>query len=102
MRETDNHNPQSDPSEQSDGSDRIETALQHPAPSAKTPSADELTPMKCSCCGQPYFKEESLVVPFCSKRCHQVDLGLWLTESYGFPIESGDEALPPNDDDQDL
>lgn len=26
-------------------------------------------------------------MPFCSKRCQQVDLGMWLTEGYGIPYE---------------
>lgn len=30
-------------------------------------------------------------MPFCSKRCQQIDLGMWLNESYGFPYE-GDAA----------
>ena len=26
-------------------------------------------------------------MPFCSRRCQQIDLGMWLTESYGIPYE---------------
>jgi endogenous inhibitor of DNA gyrase (YacG/DUF329 family) len=31
-------------------------------------------------------------MPFCSKRCQQIDLGMWLTESYGFPYEGDSTA----------
>ena len=26
-------------------------------------------------------------MPFCSKRCQEIDLGMWLNESYGIPFE---------------
>jgi endogenous inhibitor of DNA gyrase (YacG/DUF329 family) len=29
-------------------------------------------------------------MPFCSERCRQVDLGRWLDEAYGLPIERED------------
>jgi len=32
-------------------------------------------------------------MPFCSKRCQQIDLGKWLTEGYGIPYE-GDSNEP--------
>lgn len=43
-------------------------------------------------------------MPFCSKRCQQVDLGMWLNESYGFPCEGNDTAENYNvsDDDEDV
>ncbi|MBN1846226.1 MAG: DNA gyrase inhibitor YacG [Sedimentisphaerales bacterium] len=40
--------------------------------------------------------ETSAYFPFCSQRCQQVDLGLWLSDHYAIPgrsIESDD--LPP-------
>jgi endogenous inhibitor of DNA gyrase (YacG/DUF329 family) len=30
-------------------------------------------------------------MPFCSRRCQELDLSNWLTESYGLPYE-GDES----------
>lgn len=30
-------------------------------------------------------------MPFCSLRCQQVDLGGWLNEQYGVPVERNDE-----------
>lgn len=35
--------------------------------------------------------------PFCSRRCADVDLGRWLTESYAIPAESDENDLPDND-----
>lgn len=47
-------------------------------------------PFKCSLCGKTYDRTESKSVPFCSVRCQQIDLGHWLNEDYGFPVESGE------------
>jgi uncharacterized protein len=33
--------------------------------------------------------------PFCSRRCADVDLGRWLTESYRIPAEAADEGDDP-------
>ena len=30
-------------------------------------------------------------MPFCSDRCRQVDLGRWLNEDYGLPVEDNDD-----------
>ena len=36
--------------------------------------------------------------PFCSRRCADVDLGLWLKGNYAIPAEAADEAdFPPED-----
>jgi len=37
---------------------------------------------KCPICQKPASQEHK---PFCSKRCAEVDLGRWLTESYALP-----------------
>jgi len=26
-------------------------------------------------------------MPFCGRRCHQIDLGRWLNEEYGMPAD---------------
>jgi uncharacterized protein len=39
--------------------------------------------------------------PFCSRRCADVDLGRWLTESYAIPasaVEEDDSAAVPDRD----
>ena len=45
--------------------------------------------MSCPICGKPAVAEYR---PFCSRRCADVDLGRWLTESYRIPAEAEDEA----------
>lgn len=61
------------------------------------------TTMKCSYCGLAFARAESGFVPFCSRRCQQLDLRNWLTESYGMPwegeAEDWDEAMDFEDDD---
>lgn len=38
--------------------------------------------MKCPICQSPATPEFK---PFCSKRCAEIDLGRWLTDSYKLP-----------------
>jgi endogenous inhibitor of DNA gyrase (YacG/DUF329 family) len=47
---------------------------------------------RCSYCGNDFKRSESKNMPFCSRRCQQIDLGMWLNESYGFPHEGQDAA----------
>jgi hypothetical protein len=51
--------------------------------------------MSCPVCGKPVAPAYR---PFCSRRCADVDLGRWLTESYRIPAETGDEAEDPGPD----
>ncbi len=44
----------------------------------------------CPVCGRQFDSETATAMPFCSDRCRQVDLGRWLSEQYGLPIESED------------
>jgi uncharacterized protein len=52
--------------------------------------------MSCPICGKPTAADYR---PFCSRRCADVDLGRWLTESYRIPAETEEEAedLPPDE-----
>ena len=43
--------------------------------------------MSCPICGKD---TEARYRPFCSRRCADVDLGRWLTESYRIPAEEAD------------
>ena len=57
--------------------------------------------MICPTCRKPVRKDPTRpkLFPFCSERCHLVDLGRWLGEEYrisGPPADS--TALPPDDD----
>jgi hypothetical protein len=40
--------------------------------------------MSCPICGKPTSPDYR---PFCSRRCADVDLGRWLTESYRIPAD---------------
>ena len=45
--------------------------------------------MSCPICGKPTAADYR---PFCSRRCADVDLGRWLTESYCIPADTEEEA----------
>ncbi len=47
---------------------------------------------RCPVCGKPTDPDHK---PFCSKRCADIDLGRWLTESYTLP------GKPPAEEDAD-
>ncbi len=48
--------------------------------------------IKCPICERRFDVEDSKAMPFCSERCRQVDLGRWLNEDYGMPIEDGENS----------
>ncbi len=37
---------------------------------------------RCPVCKEQFDYQQSRVVPFCSDRCQQLDLGRWLNEEY--------------------
>ncbi len=41
----------------------------------------------CPTCGQRFQANQTPSMPFCSWRCRQIDLGKWLSEEHGVPIE---------------
>ncbi len=47
---------------------------------------------QCPVCGKPEIAEHK---PFCSKRCADIDLGRWLTESYAVPADTRHEDEDP-------
>jgi endogenous inhibitor of DNA gyrase (YacG/DUF329 family) len=57
----------------------------------------------CPTCRKPVSKDPARpkLFPFCSERCHLVDLGRWLGEDYRIPGPPADPtaAPPPPDDD---
>lgn len=67
---------------------------------SSTKSAKQDTVRTCSYCGQSFLRSESKHMPFCSRRCQQIDLGMWLNESYGLPHEG--EGAPDYDPESDL
>jgi endogenous inhibitor of DNA gyrase (YacG/DUF329 family) len=47
---------------------------------------------RCPICKKPATVEHK---PFCSKRCADIDLGRWLTESYALPAKPESETEDP-------
>ena len=49
---------------------------------------------RCPSCRREAVKDGNKFYPFCSERCHLVDLGRWLGEEYRVP---DDEQKPPDE-----
>jgi hypothetical protein len=45
----------------------------------------------CPTCGRAFASEQTPVMPFCSIRCQQIDLGRWFNEEIGLPVEAADD-----------
>jgi uncharacterized protein len=57
---------------------------------------------KCPTCGEPFDPRATPAMPFCSERCRLIDLGRWLNEEIGLPVEeSEDEEVTGYDLDDD-
>ena len=56
-----------------------------PAPIAKRP-ADAIM-LQCPYCRKEFERSTTKSMPFCSSRCKQIDLGLWLNEVHGMPYD---------------
>jgi len=59
------------------------------------------TKSKCPTCRGEAIKDGNKFWPFCSERCHLVDLGRWLDEEYRVPDEpdasgGGIESVTPH------
>jgi hypothetical protein len=48
--------------------------------------------VRCPTCFREFAPEQTNTMPFCSVRCQQIDLGGWLNEEIGLPIEPDEEA----------
>jgi endogenous inhibitor of DNA gyrase (YacG/DUF329 family) len=60
---------------------------------------------RCPTCRQPSPRDGNKLFPFCSERCHLVDLGRWLDESYRIPDQpdtsgGGTESTEPRERDE--
>ncbi|NIO46970.1 MAG: DNA gyrase inhibitor YacG [Planctomycetales bacterium] len=49
----------------------------------------------CPICGRSFELELATTAPFCSERCRQLDLGRWMNEEYGLPVERAEQ--PPDE-----
>ncbi|MFO7905772.1 MAG: DNA gyrase inhibitor YacG [Planctomycetota bacterium] len=55
----------------------------------------------CPTCGREFDSAQTPAMPFCSERCRLIDLGRWLSEEHGMPVDSdpGEESDEfPEDD----
>jgi endogenous inhibitor of DNA gyrase (YacG/DUF329 family) len=43
--------------------------------------------MRCPICKREFDPATSTTVPFCGERCRTIDLGRWLGEDYGVPVQ---------------
>lgn len=61
--------------------------------------------LRCPTCDAPVDSDQSPAMPFCSVRCKQIDLGRWINEEIGIPLEpedrEGREVERKNDEEQD-
>lgn len=85
-------------SQQDSGS--IQSANENRPAASPTKAVTQDRVHRCSYCGESFKRSESKNMPFCSRRCQQIDLGMWLNESYGLPHEG--EGAPDYDPDSDL
>jgi endogenous inhibitor of DNA gyrase (YacG/DUF329 family) len=51
--------------------------------------------LRCPTCGKLFDPDRSDAAPFCSDRCRTVDLGRWLDERHGLPVEPEEERDEP-------
>jgi endogenous inhibitor of DNA gyrase (YacG/DUF329 family) len=54
---------------------------------------------KCPVCGRPPGEK---LMPFCSQRCADIDLGAWLGEKYRVPTDDTPDARLPGDSDEEV
>jgi endogenous inhibitor of DNA gyrase (YacG/DUF329 family) len=43
--------------------------------------------IRCPTCQTKFDSERTPAMPFCSERCRQIDLGRWLDERHGIPLD---------------
>jgi uncharacterized protein len=46
--------------------------------------------LRCPICDRRFEAEKSPALPFCCERCRLIDLGRWLDEKQGLPIEAAE------------
>lgn len=55
----------------------------------------------CPQCRQPFAREKSAALPFCSQRCRLIDLGRWLGEEHALPVVRDEDEEPEDISSQD-
>ncbi len=51
-----------------------------------------MSTQRCPSCEKLFLSAQSSARPFCSERCRQIDLGLWLEERHGVPVEPDEKS----------
>lgn len=54
----------------------------------------------CPTCGLLFESASAPAMPFCSERCRLIDLGRWLKEEQGLPIEPAEAETLDNGEDE--
>ncbi|MCO6454485.1 MAG: DNA gyrase inhibitor YacG [Pirellulaceae bacterium] len=54
-----------------------------------------MTVLRCPTCQRQFDSQRSDARPFCSDRCRLIDLGRWLGEEIGVPLEPEDRGPEP-------
>ena len=56
----------------------------------------------CPVCQREFQPDDGPAMPFCSERCRMIDLGRWLDEKFGIPVEpeEGEVREPQPDADR--
>lgn len=67
-----------------------ETQDQHTSVSATANVTPLRKPVKCPNCSHKSHRDN---YPFCSKRCQDVDLNRWFSESYTIPVFENDYGM---------
>lgn len=84
------YDPENNGQESTGDSSQIDSGRVN-ASSDSTPAPAELQAkaviINCPYCRKKFDRASTKSMPFCSPRCKQIDLGLWLNEVHGMPYE---------------
>ena len=76
------------------GAESMSSSNSNPSSTGADGASSEKSSMhRCAYCGNSFDRQSTPVMPFCSKRCQQIDLGNWLNEAYTFPSDGNEEEL---------
>ena len=85
MYDQENNDPPAGNGESCHNNPPVGSSASPAAPAAKRKS--DTVMLSCPYCRNEFDRETTQSMPFCSSRCKQIDLGLWLNEVHGMPYE---------------
>jgi len=85
MYDQENNDPPAGNGESCHNNPPVGSSASPAAPAAKRKS--DTVMLSCPYCRKEFDRETTQSMPFCSARCKQIDLGLWLNEVHGMPYE---------------